>query len=69
MPPSYDSIDDEPNDKKSDFDMLMKVKTRKERQLRVKFIMNKYNFKIKGYYKMNKNDVLFAVEDELFYKL
>ena len=44
--------------KTADFNLLEKEKTRKATQQRVKFLMNKYNFKIKGYYNMKRDEVI-----------
>jgi len=51
--------------KKADFSLLKKEMTRKGRQQRAKFIMDKYGFKIKGWYNMKKDEILTAVEDAL----
>ena len=51
--------------KKADFSLLKKETTRKGAQQRAKFIMDKYGFKIKGWYKMKKEDVINAVETAL----
>ena len=44
--------------KTADFNLLEKEKTRKATQQRAKFLMDKYNFKIKGYYNMKRDEVI-----------
>ena len=44
--------------KTTDFNLLNEEKTRKATQLRAKFLMDKYNFKIKGYYNMKRDEVI-----------
>jgi hypothetical protein len=51
--------------KKADFALLKREMTRKGRQQRAKFIMDKYGFKIKGWYNMKKDEILIAVENAL----
>ena len=51
--------------KKADFALLKKEMTRKGRQQRAKFIMDKYGFKIKGWYNMKKDEIIIAIENAL----
>jgi len=44
--------------KTADFNLLEKEKTRKATQQRAKFLMDKYNFKIKGWYNMKRDDII-----------
>jgi hypothetical protein len=44
--------------KTADFNLLEKEKTRKATQQRAKFLMDKYYFKIKGYYNMKRDEVI-----------
>ena len=66
----YETADDDGDDeplmtkeewskmKTADFNLLEKEKTRKATQQRAKFLMDKYNFKIKGWYNMKRDDII-----------